>query len=332
MNSDNVDDGCSPDRNTPLRVALLGAGLFATNAHAPAIRKHPDSVQCIAVWSRRQASAEALGAEGFDGCNSDMVAYGGEQGLLELLRSPDVEAVIMALPLDTQPEAQVLRDDYHRNFSPRLQWSVAENFRYEPAIQRAAEVVRNEIGHPFLFSLNMRIPFRPDNPYLKTAWRKKPSWYGGLFVDAFVHATAMLRKILGSEARSVSAVTSSRADHLPSVDTMAARVEFQSGVQGSIATTYACSSMKFELEVTGTQGTMLLQRKQDGPGYRITVNENTVEEYGFGGVEAELLSFADACRGGRDADCNSPEEAVKDLMMVEACLKSGQNNGACITL
>jgi len=77
---------------------------------------------------------------------------------------------------------------------------------------------------------------------------------------------------------------------------------------------------------------MLLQRKQDGPGYRITVNENTVEEYGFGGVEAEFGSFADACRGGRDADCNSPEEAVKDLMMVEACLKSGQNNGACVTL
>jgi predicted dehydrogenase len=185
--------------------------------------------------------------------------------------------------------------------------------------------------NPFLFSLNMRMPFRPENQYLNTAWRNKPSWYGGLFVDAFVHATAMLRKILGSEAKSISAITSSQADYLPSVDTMAARVEFQSGVQGSIATTYACSSMKFELEVTGTKGTLLLQRKLDGPGYRITVNENKVEEYGFGGIEAELLSFADACRQGRDADCNTPDEAMKDVMFVEACLKSGQNNGECIT-
>jgi predicted dehydrogenase len=186
--------------------------------------------------------------------------------------------------------------------------------------------------NPFLFSLNMRMPFQPENPYLNTAWRNKPSWYGGLFVDAFVHATAMLRKILGSEAKFISAITSSQADYLPSVDTMAAHVEFQSGVQGSIATTYACSSMKFELEITGTKGTVLLQRKLDGPGYRITVNDNEVEEYGFGGIEGELLSFADACRRGRDVDCNTPEEAMKDLMFVEACLKSGQNNGKRITL
>ena len=171
MNGDNEDDECSLKRKAPLRVALLGAGLFATNAHAPVIRKNPEIVHCIAVWSRRQESAEALVAKGFDGCNSDMMAYGGEQGLCELLQSPDLDAVIMALPLDKQPEyvtmaltagkhvlsekpiaptvleAKVLRDVYEIHFSSQLQWSVAENFRYEPAIQRATEIVQNEIGY-----------------------------------------------------------------------------------------------------------------------------------------------------------------------------------------
>eukprot|EP00978_Attheya_sp_CCMP212_P012007 scaffold29773_cov51-Attheya_sp.AAC.3 len=50
------------------------------------------------------------------------------------------------------------------------------------------------------------------------------------------------------------------------------------------------------------------------------------DNMGFEVSRVDLLSFADACRRGRDADCNTPEEAMKDLMFVEACLKSGQNN------
>lgn len=188
------------------------------------------------------------------------------------------------------------------------------------------------IRKPFLVSLNVRAPFTPDNKYLNTPWRKDPSWYGGLFIDAFVHASAMLRMVFG-DATMVSAITSSNADFLPGVDTMVAHVQWGDDsntptIQGSISVTYACTTPKFELDVTGTDGTVLLQRKVNGPGYQLTVNKGAAEEFGFGGIEAEFLGFAAACRDRQEHDINTPEEAVKDLAFVEACLESGKNKGA----
>lgn len=136
----------------------------------------------------------------------------------------------------------------------------------------------------------------------------------------------MLRMALG-EAKSVSAVTSSRADYLPSPDTMTARVEWENGVQGVISVTYASLTPKFEFDVTGTEGSVVLQRRLDGPGYRLTVNDKDGENLGFGGIDGEFLAFAAACRG-EQSDCNTPDEAVKDLAFIEACLQSGKNNGA----
>jgi predicted dehydrogenase len=187
--------------------------------------------------------------------------------------------------------------------------------------------------NPFLVSLNVRAPFTPDNKYLNTPWRKDPSWYGGLFIDAFVHASAMLRMVFG-DATMVSAITSSQADFLPGVDTMVAHVQWKkengagNDIQGSISVTYACTMPKFELDVTGTDGTVLLQRKLNGPGYQLSVNKGPAEEFNFGGIDAEFLGFAAACRNQQSDDINTPEEAIKDLAFVEACLESGKNNGA----
>jgi predicted dehydrogenase len=147
----------------PLRVALLGAGIFATTCHAPVIKDNPSVFDCVAVWSRRPESSEVLAATlGAD-------AFSGEQGLEQVLQLPKLDAIIMALPLDVQPkyvvmvleagknilsekpiaasvsEAKKLQQLYSQKYSS-LQWSIAENFRYEPAMLRTAEAVKNEIG------------------------------------------------------------------------------------------------------------------------------------------------------------------------------------------
>mmetsp|Transcript_25654 Transcript_25654/g.37907 ORF Transcript_25654/g.37907 Transcript_25654/m.37907 type:complete len:160 (+) Transcript_25654:1741-2220(+) len=153
----------------PLRVALLGAGIFATNSHIPTIQRHPKVFQCIAVWSRREESVRTLIEKKFPhDCSPE--AYSGEDGLKKVLENSNVEAVIIALPLDVQPqyvikalesgkhvlsekpiaatvsEAKEMVDLYELQHSSQLVWSVAENYRYEPAILRAAEVVQNDIG------------------------------------------------------------------------------------------------------------------------------------------------------------------------------------------
>lgn len=146
----------------------------------------------------------------------------------------------------------------------------------------------------------------------------------------------MLRTVLGGKkgAKVISAITSSRAEHIPSADTMAATVEWENGIQGTISCTYACSYLKYELEVIGTEGSVILQRKLDGPGYNLIVNNNEVQEFGFGGLDAEFWSFAEACENSSRKEChrNSPEEAMMDLALVEACLDSGKEDGEQVVL
>jgi len=141
----------------------------------------------------------------------------------------------------------------------------------------------------------------------------------------------MLRTVLGAEATVVSSVTSSRANTsaASSVDTMAASVELKSGVQGTISVAYACSSFKYELEVVGTSGSVVLQRRGDDQGFDVIVNdakEERKEEFQnfvFFGLDAEFLSFAKACKRRRSSQKlhrNTPEEAMMDLALVETLL------------
>jgi len=356
-----------------INVALLGAGIFASASHAPAIQKLNKDFRCIAVWSRRLESATKLAAT----FSPDTQAY---TNLDQVLALPDLNAVIMALPIDIQYEylpkcwaagkhvlsekpiagrtqqAKELLRLYLREYYPKgLVWVVGENFRYEPAMKRAAEIINDgtAIGQPFLFSLNSQAPFTPDNKYLQTTWRRDSN-YMGLFTDVFIHSAAMLRGVLlggtSTSTMSVSALTSSHAGHIPGVDTMAAHITLlktsahvnssngdnsesmeNNFVQGTISVTYACCAIKFELEVIGTGGTLQLSRKLDGPGYRLLVSKKNgdkiSEEFQFGGIEGELVAFAAACRGDKHDVVAYLSRATGDLQFCEACLQSGQQNG-----
>uniref|UniRef100_A0A7S1ZI66 Gfo/Idh/MocA-like oxidoreductase C-terminal domain-containing protein n=1 Tax=Ditylum brightwellii TaxID=49249 RepID=A0A7S1ZI66_9STRA len=110
-------------------------------------------------------------------------------------------------------------------------------------------------------------------------------------------------------------------------------------LSGSISATYACTHMKFELEVIGTHGTLHLSRNVDKPGYHLKVDSvkegksssSWEEDFGFGGIELEFLGFAAHCQQ-LENDCNTPLEALKDLAFVEACLESGKKNGDFVIL
>jgi len=333
----------------PLRVALLGSGLFATSAHAPTLRSHPHEFTVVAVWSRRFDPANKL-ASTFPQEDEDCRAYSGPEGLDALLKRNDVEAIIMALPLDVQPEyvrtalqagkhvlsekpiaptitaAKEVHQAYITKYKPLgLQWSIAENFRYEPGIIAAVQAAKH-VGEPLTFQLAVQSPFQPDNKYLKTEWRTNPSWGdGGLFVDAFVHTAACVRMF--DNPTKVSALLSSRAEHIPGMDTMAANVQFENGMIGTVLVTYAGKVGRFELEISGTEGCVKLYRRfGQSFGYTVVDVEGNKVDYAFGGIEAEFLRFAGACRNMGE-DINTPEEALRDISLVEACLESGKAGG-----
>lgn len=185
--------------------------------------------------------------------------------------------------------------------------------------------------------------------------------------DVFVHSTALLRKAFGSyEPKQVSAITTSTADHIPSTDSMSATLLFtdksstkdtgeNTCLHGTVSLSFACTYVRYELEVTGDQGSVRLQRKTapGDPGYIVTIVNQNGEEYSqedfkYGGIENEFIAFADACHSRREksmrsdnsmdseedafGDINTPLEAMHDLELVEACLKSGKEKGKPIPL
>jgi len=393
-------------KHQPIRVALLGTGIFAASCSFPTIRKLSDKFKLVAVWSRKKESVESFIHKHIDDEESKdtMPSYFGNKGLEQILHSQTlaVDAVVMALPFSAQAtfiqaaleagkhvlsekpiaptieSAQKLVDFYdeinrkrwQQSVTSTLQWSVAENFRYEPGIERVARAIENsEIGLPTLFSLILRLPFKPDNKYLHTEWRAKPVWYGGLMPDVFVHSTALLRRVFSAThaPKQVSSVTTSIADHIPSIDTMSATMSFgphqnkdndddngnTSHLHGTVSLSFACTHVRYELEVVGTKGSILLQRKTkagDTPGYSVTMmdengKETLNEDYHYGGIDREFIAFANACysRGRNESidpstndsdfgDLNTPLEAMRDIELVEACLTSGKDNGKPVVL
>mmetsp|Transcript_3944 Transcript_3944/g.8386 ORF Transcript_3944/g.8386 Transcript_3944/m.8386 type:complete len:368 (-) Transcript_3944:83-1186(-) len=360
---------------TQLSVALLGAGLFATHAHAPVLLRLRDVFDTKAVWSRRREPAEELAKK--LGCD----AFFGESDLDALIDRSDIDAFMVALPLDVQPKLvpRLLRAGKHvlseKPIAPTVDaarqllreydavrkqqhpsppvWSIAENFRYETGIRRAASLVRSgEVGDVVAVSLTVKNPFPSDNPYVSAAWRSDPSWYGGFFVDAFVHAAAGLRCIIPGDIRQVSAVTSHRADHLPPPDTLVGHVTWTDGIVGSVTASYACNTFRYEFEIIGRKGTVLLRRtgsyscKQNlraaRPGYNLVVARGsgrsaTIKEefLPFDGLDNEFMAFAAACGRGNGKwgrHENTPQEALRDLELVEALLDSGRQNGAIINM
>jgi predicted dehydrogenase len=84
----------------PLRVAILGAGLFAKDTIAPAVRALPNQFDVKAVFSRSEASTKRLAGD-FSPKHVDV--YFGEntrEALSPLLARTDIDAVIIVLPID----------------------------------------------------------------------------------------------------------------------------------------------------------------------------------------------------------------------------------------
>ena len=82
----------------PIRIALMGAGVFARDAHLPSLLRHPDRFEIAAIYSRTQASAETLAAQ----IPYPVPIFTSIDALLE---QPEIEAVDILLPIVALPDA-----------------------------------------------------------------------------------------------------------------------------------------------------------------------------------------------------------------------------------
>ncbi|PSN65999.1 NAD(P)-binding protein, partial [Corynespora cassiicola Philippines] len=331
-------------------IALIGSGIFAKEEHLPAIRATP-LLDLKAVYSRSHASAQALAS----GITVDLYSEDQEGRTYDdLLKRDDISGVVIALPILVQPtfikkalaagkhviaEKPIAKDvataaeliSWYRANSPNATFAIAENFRYlESFLYGAQEVAK--LGRILGFRTRVSNFVQPGGKYFETAWRKKPEYQGGFLLDGGVHFVAATRLLLGeNKPVKTSAFSTLLQEHLPPVDTLNATLLLKSGASGVVDISFGTTFKGAEYAVAAEKGTVQVTRG------KVTVTVDGKEEVTEfpeegSGVKQEIKAWAESLVKGTPNEAQSPEEALRDLEILEAMLKSGENGGAPVAL
>jgi predicted dehydrogenase len=216
----------------------------------------------------------------------------------------------------------------------KARYSVAENFRFLESFTYGAEQL-SSLGRILTFRARVCNFVAPGGKYYETAWRKTPEYQGGFLLDGGVHFIAGIRLLLqgGGEAPAkVSAFTAQLQQHLPPVDTMHATVQLGSGASGTVSISFGTTEKGSEYLVAAQKGTVHVSRG------KVTVTrdgkQGDVKEFADegSGVKQEVRAWAESLEKNEANPAQSPEEALKDLQVLEAALRSGEQGGQAIEM
>ncbi|RMZ71145.1 dehydrogenases and related s [Pyrenophora seminiperda CCB06] len=331
-------------------IALIGSGIFAKEEHLPAIQATP-SLSLKAVYSRSLKSAKALSEK-----LSDVELYSDDQDgkkFDDLLKRDDVKGVVIALPILAQPDyikkalatgkhvfaekpiakdvaaAQELLSWTQNASNTSAIYSVAENFRFIDSYVWGSEQVAS-LGRILSFRVRVAAMVQAGSKYYETEWRKKPDYQGGFLLDGGVHFVAATRLLLqggGQKINKVSAFTAQLQEHLPPVDTLNATMQLDNGASGTMSISFGTTDTGSEYLVACEKGSVHCSRGK----VVVTRKGKDAETKEFpdegNGVDQEMKAWAKSLEQGKRNEMQSPEEALKDLEIIEICLKSGEQGG-----
>ena len=326
----------------PIRLAILGSGIFTRDSHLPALKALGDIYEIVAIYSRNAEAASALASTlpGAVQTYTDLDA---------LLVRPDIDAVNVIMPIAVQPEIvtaalkagkhvisekpvapdvasgrQLLQTAQDLTAQSGKIWMIAENLRYEPAFQQAHDLIQHgDIGKPLQLTWATAAAVNPQNKYYHTAWRRDNSFPGGFILDGGVHNIAVMRTVMG-EIVSVTAFVAQMRDDLPPADTLSATFRFANGALGNWSQTFAATAPVHGLmQVIGDRGMLEVNARQ--------LNTNidgsqTSQSFAVDDIQEELAAFARAIQG--EPLISTPAQALQDVAVIQAILESAQKGVA----
>ncbi|KAM0748655.1 NAD(P)-binding protein [Meredithblackwellia eburnea MCA 4105] len=255
---------------TPIRVAILGAGIWTKEAHLPALQKLGKAVELVAVYSRSKNSAITFAEDAkvsLGASSIDVYADDEAPNVDTLLARTDIDGVLIAVAIPYQPAlikkawaagksvasekpcastieiAEDLIRTYRETYEPKgIRWHVLENFTFESGyleVRRLAE--SGIIGKLSFFSYSATFWIATDNRFYNTQWRQNPTHSGGYLIDGGVHHSAALRVSLPSPITQISAFASHHKEILPAPDTIQGIAKLEDGTTGvSIEPFFTC--------------------------------------------------------------------------------------------
>ena len=254
----------------PVHIGLIGGGNI-TETHARAALAVPD-VRISAVYGTNRNNVERLsrdygGAAYLDfaaflaHAPMDLVMIGSPSGLHAEQGIAAAEHrlhVLTEKPIDiAAARADALIDAARR---AHVKLGVMFQDRVKPDIQRLKRLIDSGALGRILF-VDARVKwYRPPEYYGNSKWRGTLALDGGgALMNQAVHTVDLLLWLLGDVTR-VRARTATALHKIESEDTAAAILEFASGSLGTLhATTAAYPGYPRRVEITGTEGTVILE-------------------------------------------------------------------------
>lgn len=320
---------------TKLRWGIIGCAGIAINSVIPGIQQSTTG-EVVAIASRNREKAEQTAAK----LNIPR-AYGSYE---ELLADDEIDAVYIPLPnhlhmewtikaaeagkhiLCEKPLALNAEEAQHMvDACERAGVLLAEAFmyRHHPRYEKIAEIInRGEIGE--LRALHANFTF--NNAQDAGNIRFKKEWGGGSIYDVGVYPISAGRLILGEEPEAVTVHAFFSPEH-DDVDMMASGlIEYANG----ISMTFDCgmwAEFRNQLEILGTNGRIEVPSAFVGHADFTVYSNGTSRKETFPELNAYTLQadqFAHSIQG-RETLRFAPADAVRNMKVVDACLRSARD-------
>jgi predicted dehydrogenase len=314
-----------------LRLGLIGTGVAARRLYLPAFQRMGRKLELVACTNRTRRKA---------------VEYAKLAGIprvvdtpAELLALPEVDAVLISLPIDAQPALvqQALAAGKpvlsEKPVAPSLAvgrklvkaaarystpWLIGENHAFMPAIARLARWVEDgRLGEPRLLQAFQLAWIDRKNPFFATSWRQRPAHIGGFVADAGVHLAYTVRRVLGMPTV-VESLTAQFDPALAPIDTALALLRFESGALGTWTSCFSAHHKGPMLRVYGSKGTAELG--WDNVVLRNARGKETVFRTSVDSFEAQFSHFCDVVLRGAPV-AYGPDEALLDLQLIDAIVR-----------
>lgn len=252
------------------RVGVVGGGNIS-GTHARAALEIPGT-EVVAHWGgnleRTRKLAQEVGGEVYEdytafirhegmdvvmigtpsGLHAEQGKAAAQRGIHVLSEKPlDISTARIDSLIDECEKAEVkLGVFYQDRTAPHIAW-----------LKRLIE--SGGVGKPLLFSARVKW-YRPPDYYASSKWRG--TWAldgGGALMNQGIHTADLLVWLLGDPQR-VYAHARTQLHDIEVEDTMVSCIEFEHGVVGTFeATTAAYPGYPRRLELSGTQGTVVLE-------------------------------------------------------------------------
>ena len=166
-----------------------------------------------------------------------------------------------------------------------------------------------------------------------------------MLINHAIHTIDLLLWLLGDVAR-LQAQTATKLHKIPVEDTATALLEFASGVSGVFqATTAAYPGYPRRVEITGTEGTLILEHDRiiaanlrnpplgmntvAAPDTNASASSPVVSD--FRGHQSVLEDFLQAIKENRNPLCDG-REGRRSVALIEAMYRASKNSGTTVDI